>query len=99
MSATVTEVRLPFPELPDAARPWYPSLLMIDQKIVGKGIQVDLMRSMVQDWCGKRAEFVYTFYVSIDVPGENQIRYVGAGDNSLVGMVAVYAACDDKFFM
>lgn len=99
MSATLNEIHLPFPELSDVARPWYQSLLMIDQKIVGKGVQVDLMRSMVQDWCGTRSEFVYTFYVSIDVPGENQIRYVTDGNDTLIGMVAVYAACDDKFFM
>lgn len=96
--STDTLIRLPFDDLPDADRPWYADLMTIDDKIVGKGVEVTLMRSKGKDWSGQHADFRHKFYVCVDVPGEDQLRFIGGTDRdfSLGAAIIAYDACTDN---
>lgn len=98
MSASLA-THLPLPVLTGNKRPWYSSLLLVDRKIVGKDVEISLMRSTTQEWSSEVGEYVYAFYVAVYVPNGDQIEFVTNGDTDLVGAVKVYEACNDKWFM
>lgn len=92
MTADTLSLNLPFPVV---ERPIGP-LIDVDEKIVGSGITVSLVRGKHPSWDEGQAIFRNDFYVSVEAPGGSLPVWVGDGCTTLESAVVVYNRCNDS---